>query len=183
MGDTAVVNELLRLLEEIGKPTRENGVLKYECSSGLAADMVRSRILRMGDWSRTVNEGPAPCTQKGPVLSLARYPQVLVARAFSHGHDLDMTLYPGLEPGPEDIVIERLEANAHYQLVVSDSQSSVQADKGSIETDRNAFRTYCNITETQFEDLRLRGGWQYRSPLYSFHLDSLWFEGLSSLGA
>ncbi|CAN7577656.1 hypothetical protein [Pseudomonas umsongensis] len=133
MGDTAVVTELLRLLEEIGKPTRENGVLKYECSSGLAADMVRSRILRMGDWSRTVNEGPAPCTQKGPVLSQARYPQVLVARAFSHGHDLDMTLYPGLEPGPEDIVIERLEANAHYQLVVSDSQSSVQADiKGQL---------------------------------------------------
>ncbi|MDD2058439.1 hypothetical protein N5D52_28535 [Pseudomonas sp. GD03860] len=133
MGDTAVVNELLRLLEDIGKPTRENGVLKYECSSGLAADMVRSRILRKGDWSRTVNEGPLPCTQRGPLLTQARYPQVLVARAFSHGDDLDMTLYPGLEPGPEVIVVERLKANAHYQLVVCDSQTSVQADaKGQL---------------------------------------------------
>jgi hypothetical protein len=42
MGDLAVFNEVLRLLEEIGKPKRDGGVLTYDCSSTMMTTMVRS---------------------------------------------------------------------------------------------------------------------------------------------
>lgn len=129
MGDTEVVAEILRKLEELGKPSREGGVLKYDCSSTLGTDLVRGRIMRKGDWRKTVTQGAEACTRSGPVLTAASYPEVLVARAFSHGEDLELVLYPGRADGEQQLTIERLHSAARYSLVASGETTSFSADQ------------------------------------------------------
>jgi hypothetical protein len=128
MGDHAVVTELLRLLEELGKPSREGGVLKFDCSSTLATDMARGRILRKDDWRKTVTQGVEGCTVSGPILTEAAYPDVLVARAFSHGEDLELVLYPGKADGEQSLKVERLLPGRRYSVHIADERMSFEAD-------------------------------------------------------
>jgi hypothetical protein len=51
---------------------------------------------------------------KGPILSEASYPEVLVAKAISTGNDLQLVLYPGKEAGPQCITVERLVPRREY---------------------------------------------------------------------
>jgi hypothetical protein len=53
---------------------------------------------------------------RGPILTDAKYPDVLVARAFSNGDDLDLVLYPGANPGRQDIRVERLRPGSKYAM-------------------------------------------------------------------
>ena len=41
---------------------------------------------------------------------------MLVARAFSNGDDLDLVLYPGAQPGAQQIKVERLKPGANYAM-------------------------------------------------------------------
>ncbi|MDF3842977.1 hypothetical protein P3W55_14795 [Pseudomonas citronellolis] len=128
MGDMRVVQEIMRLLQELGSPSREGGVLKYDCSSTTGTDLVRGHILRKGDWRRTVTEGPESSALHGPILTEAAYPQVLVARAFTRGDDLHLVLYPGAGEGQQEIGIERLKPLATYRLERADGSMQVRAD-------------------------------------------------------
>jgi len=42
-------------------------------------------------FGQLVTQGPAESTRRGPILTDASYPEVLVARAFSRGEDLELT--------------------------------------------------------------------------------------------
>src|SRR5262249_14509028 len=71
---------------------------------------------RTGDFHKSFVVGPPESVFTGPILTGARYPDVLVARAFSDGEDLHLVLYPGAARGPQKIVIERLKPSASYEL-------------------------------------------------------------------
>jgi hypothetical protein len=64
----------------------------------------------------------------GPVLVDARYPDVLVAKAFSRGDDLELVLYPGAQAGPQRIGVERLKPGATY-AVHGGSAAAFRADE------------------------------------------------------
>src|SRR5690606_12021026 len=78
-------------------------------------------------------EGPPAHTLEGPVLSEARYPDVLVARAFSHGDDLELVLYPGREARPQRIVISRLRPGGEYAVQGANGQRFTASGAGTAE--------------------------------------------------
>jgi hypothetical protein len=49
------------------------------------------------------------------VLAEAKYPDVLVARAFSRGENLELVLHPGAAPGMQRLGFARLVPGATYQ--------------------------------------------------------------------
>ena len=72
--------------------------------------------MRTGDFRKSFVGGPPQSVFQGPVLADARYPDVLVAKAFSHGDDLELVLYPGAAGGTQKIGIERLKSGVTYEL-------------------------------------------------------------------
>lgn len=138
MGDAPVVAEAMRLLDEECGAKRENGALRYECSSTIGIGLARARVLRKDDWRNVINNGPADCTRPGPILTEAPYPQVLVAKAFSHGEDLELVLYPGEAAGPQRIKLERLKPQGNYRLTTPTGETTFDADnQGFYELDAN----------------------------------------------
>lgn len=105
-------------LDEEYEPCLENGVFRYRKLSVLANAMaIRARLMRRDDWRSTILQGPTPAALKGPLLTGASYPEVLVARAVSNtGSDLELVLHPGTEPGEQTLIIERLSPNAAYRV-------------------------------------------------------------------
>ena len=74
------------------------------------------RLMRTGDFRKSFVVGPPESTSTGPILSGAKYPDVLVAKAVSRGSDLQLVLYPGSAAGPQAIAIERLRPGAEYAI-------------------------------------------------------------------
>jgi hypothetical protein len=72
--------------------------------------------MRTGDFRKSFVVGPPQSVFDGPILAEARYPDVLVAKAFSRGDDLELVLYPGAGTGSQKIGIERLKPGAGYEL-------------------------------------------------------------------
>ncbi len=94
-----------------------NGVACYTKGSNLANVWgVEGGLMRTGDFRKSFVVGPPQSVFQGPVLADARYPDVLVAKAFSHGDDLELVLYPGAGAGTQKIGIERLKPGATYEL-------------------------------------------------------------------
>jgi hypothetical protein len=90
-------------------------------------------LLKQDDWRRTVVQGPDPPTRKGPILTGAAYPDALVAKAFSHGDDLELVLYPGKEAGVRPITVERLRPDAAYSFPRNGETFPLTSDaKGSV---------------------------------------------------
>ena len=95
----------------------EGGARRYLGGSNLAnANAVMGRLMRTGDFRRSFVEGPPACALTGPILEGADYPAVLVARAYSDGEGLDLTLHPGAGPGPHRLTLGRLRPGADYAL-------------------------------------------------------------------
>ena len=92
----------------------EHGVLSYRDASCLAnVWAVEARLLGTGDFRATF-VGPPPAARRGPRLAAARYPEVLVAKAWSDGASLELVLYPGAAPGPQSLELDRLRPGARY---------------------------------------------------------------------
>jgi hypothetical protein len=114
-GDDEIARAAQRSLDRDGGRVDDRGVAHYDRMSNLSnLSAVLGQIRRRGDFRRAVTEGPPASVFEGPLLSEARYPDVLVARAFSHGDDLELVLHPGAEPGKHTIGVERLRPNAKY---------------------------------------------------------------------
>ncbi|HVO28032.1 MAG TPA: hypothetical protein VMW56_30880 [Candidatus Margulisiibacteriota bacterium] len=95
----------------------DGGILRYTQASNLSNTFaVRARIVRRDDFRNAVTKGPPACVSAGPILAAAKYPDVLVSRARSHGDTLDLVLYPGAQPGAQKLRIEQLRPNAQYAL-------------------------------------------------------------------
>jgi len=97
----------------------DDGVRRYVVGSNLAnVSTVMGRLMRVGDFRRSFVEGPSEASLKGPVLTGVKYPDVLVARAFSRGDDLDLVLYGN---GAQTITIERLQPGRAYAMTGPES--------------------------------------------------------------
>ena len=73
-----------------------------------------------------ITKGPPENVFKGPLLDDVPFPDVLVAKAYSHdGESLDLVLYPGKEAGKFNLGFKRLSPGAMYTL----EGSSVEADE------------------------------------------------------
>jgi len=114
MGDAEAAQAALRLLEEKASYQEENGAVRYECSTEVNALLLQASINTRNGWRRAVVDGPAQCALTGPQLEEAPYPQVLVAKAFSHGEDLELVLYPGAGKGTQALRLGRLVPGKRY---------------------------------------------------------------------
>ena len=117
-GDERFASAALASLEKICEPKVAGGVRHYATGSNLAnAVAVMGHIARTGDFRRSFVEGPPAETREGPLLSDARYPDVLVARAYSNGRDLELVLHPGVRPGERhELGLSRLRPDARYWI-------------------------------------------------------------------
>jgi len=116
-GDDDVAAAAQRSLDEECKPSLDGGVRRYMAGSNLAnIAAATGRLMRTGDFRRSFVEGPSDATLAGPRLTGVRYPDVLVARAYSNGDDLELVLHPGTGPGERTITVERLQPAKRYAL-------------------------------------------------------------------
>lgn len=128
-GDEAFALAAERGLLEIGGLEVRDGVRRYTKGSNLAnIGVIHASFRGRDDYRKLVTEGPPEAVLEGPILTEARYPEVLVAKAYSDGANLDLVLYPGLKPGDQTIRIERLIPNRVYNFEVYESKRTVQAD-------------------------------------------------------
>ena len=137
-GDTEVADAALVLLDEMyPKTSEEDGVLEYKCSNANNANIARARILGTNDWRNAITQGPSATTLTGPILTDAKYPDVLVAKAYSHtGSDLDLVLYPGKGVSIQAITIERLQMNTDYSASINEQVITLHSDEqGRITTE------------------------------------------------
>jgi hypothetical protein len=83
------------------------------------------------DFRNTVVAGPPEHTFEGPLLAEASYPQVVVAKAWSHdGKDLDVVLYPGQEGVIERVTLslERLKKGGKYVVKQEGEEKNIEGD-------------------------------------------------------
>jgi hypothetical protein len=131
-GDYEIADAAQRALDQDCGRADDGGVLRYSRGSNLANAMaMRARIHRRDDFRRTIAEGPPEASLRGPVLSAAKYPDVLVARAFSDGDDLDLVLYPGADSGSHNLGLERLRPGAKYAIRNGAEHSFTADDSGA----------------------------------------------------
>jgi hypothetical protein len=116
-GDDEMAEAAQRSLDLDCGRSDAGGIIRYGRMSNLSnTNAVVGRFRRRGDFRAAVVEGPPESVFKGPLLTGASYPEVLVARAFSAGEDLDLVLYNGAAPGPQTLGIERLQPGRAYRL-------------------------------------------------------------------
>ncbi|CAK7231282.1 hypothetical protein SBRCBS47491_007878 [Sporothrix bragantina] len=119
-GDEQVRRDALHQLDTEYFPVEETASgARY--NKGLSATtQVVALMARMGRYQDLANatlHGPDPVAMTGPLLADCAFPQVLVAKAYSHdGVGLDLVLYNGKAAGPQDLTFERLQPNAQYSL-------------------------------------------------------------------
>lgn len=116
MGDDAMAEAAMAELDRVGNPTLEDGILRYEVSSYTQSHIAIARLLRRDDWRSTILNGPPASCLTGPLLTEASYPDVLVARAFSDGDDLQLVLYPGGTQRRQMLGLERLRPDTRYRV-------------------------------------------------------------------
>ena len=136
-GDDEIADAALAGLAHDCGECVEGGVRRYIKGSNLAnANTVLGRIMRTGDFRRSFVEGPSEVTLRGPVLTEASYPDVLVARAFSQGENLELVLYPGgASSGRRRLKLGQLKAGRAYRISGAEP-TRIEADaNGAAELD------------------------------------------------
>jgi hypothetical protein len=128
-GEERIAQAAQRSLDADCRLSLDGGVRRYLGGSNLAnISAATGRLMRTGDFRHAFVEGPSEQTLRGPMLTGVRYPNVLVARAFSHGEDLELVLYPGREASRESVTIERLGPGRAYTLTRGPERTSLVAD-------------------------------------------------------
>jgi hypothetical protein len=116
-GDDQLAEAAQRSMDQDCGLVIENGAARYTRGSTLANIWAaEGKLMRTGYFRNLFVKGPPESVFAGPVLTGARYPDVLVAKAFSRGADLELVLYPGAQEGPQTIGIERLKPGATYAV-------------------------------------------------------------------
>jgi hypothetical protein len=130
-GDDELAEASLLSMEQDCGETLENGVLSYKKGSCLAnVWAVEGRLMGTGDFRNSFVKGPPASALSGPMLEDAKYPDVLVAKAFSKGSNLEIVLYPGAAAGPQEIGIERLLPNHAYKVSGAESDRLIAGGDG-----------------------------------------------------
>ncbi|NKI16587.1 hypothetical protein HCU74_04030 [Spongiibacter sp. KMU-166] len=128
-GDEEAANTAEALLEEMYPPQNDNGTAVYPGSCSTNTTLARAFMLGTNDYRNSILKGPAETALQGPILTGVEYPQVLVAKAFSHtGKDLELVLVPGKGDCEVDLRIERLAPGGTYTAKLGEDATSVTAD-------------------------------------------------------
>lgn len=130
-GDSEVAEAIVRAIDaRFGRDEADGSVAYTEGSTTNNALVVMGRLMRRHDLRRMTWEGPARSALAGPVLTGASYPDILVAKAFSDGTDLQLVLHPGRAAGPQRLTVERLAPDADY--VAEPQGVMIRADAAGI---------------------------------------------------
>jgi Linalool dehydratase/isomerase len=131
-GDYDTAEAAQRALDQDCGRSMAAGVLCYSKTSNLSNILAaRARIHRRDDFRIAVTQGPPESAMRGPLLTGAKYPDVLVARAFSDGEALDLVLYPGANPGTQRIRLERLRPGVKYVMRNGTEQELLADNRGT----------------------------------------------------
>jgi hypothetical protein len=135
-GDTEIAEAAQRSLDADCRPVLEDGTLSYLDGSNIAnANAAMGRIMGTGDFRRSFVEGPGETLLSGPRLTGVDYPDVLVARAFSDGEDLDLVLHPGHAPLRATLGFEQLQPGRRYAISGAASGTLRADDRGRASLD------------------------------------------------
>ncbi len=116
-GDAEFARVVQDTLDEYGALDTTGGVYRFAKGSNQAnVTAAYARFWRTGDYRNAITKGPPSSAFTGPLLTDARYPEVLVAAATSKGEDLRLVLYPGGAGGRETLRIERLHPGRSYTV-------------------------------------------------------------------
>ena len=130
MGDEEVAGAIVRKLARNFERIEDGGIVSYKnVSTRESSSIIQGLLMRGGDVSSMVHDGPPAGAMRGPLLSEAEYPQVLVAKAFSNGEDLNLVLYAGLPKKPQQTIgLSRLQAGRRYTVRGVPGTDAVTAD-------------------------------------------------------
>ena len=129
-GDYEVAEGIQRSIDNKFGKIEENGVISYTDASNMNNGVaVTARLTRRNDICKMVLEGPPQGAMKGPLLVGAHYPDVLVAKAFSDGNDLQLVLYPGTENTEQTLELSRLKPATGYSVNAGDNRYNIEADE------------------------------------------------------
>ena len=108
----------------------ESGAMR---NKGLSATSqvvaLMARLMRHQDLANATLHGPEPTAMQGPLLADAPFPEVLVAKAYSHdAKTLELVLYNGKAAGAFKLGFERLSPGGKYSL--SNGQTMTADKKG-----------------------------------------------------
>lgn len=133
MGDTEVYDALAASLDRQLPPTETGGTRWYEqLSTTMNAMLALARFDLPGGYRALIGEGPGEAALRGPVLSGAGYPQILVASARTDGTDLRLVLRPGDGPARVQLGVERLVPRGRYRLRGALDNELAADDRGRV---------------------------------------------------
>lgn len=119
-GDYKIRDELIRQMDEEHFPVykTKTGALKNKGLSTLGqCSGLRGRLGAQGDWLRLLTEGPPEHCFRAPILDKVAFPDVLVAKAYSHdGKSVELVLYNGKQPGSFKLGFKNMRAGQAYKL-------------------------------------------------------------------
>src|SRR5690606_19539422 len=116
-GDEEIAQAAQRSLDQDCSPVRSGGSLSYLDGSNLSnVNVAMARLMRTGDFRRSFVEGPSEATLAGPYLTGVSYPDVLVARAYSNGENLELVLRPGGTSVEQRVTVKGLKPARRYQV-------------------------------------------------------------------
>ncbi|KAJ8114660.1 hypothetical protein OPT61_g3515 [Boeremia exigua] len=119
-GDYQIRDELMRQMDEEYFPVYETktGALKSKGLSTLGqCSGLRARLGARGDWLKLLTEGPPEHCFRAPILDKVAFPDVLVAKAYSHdGKSVELVLYNGKQPGVFKLGFKNMQAGKSYKL-------------------------------------------------------------------
>ena len=135
-GDEQIRQDALEQLDTDFFPVEatESGALRNKGLSATAQVVaLMGRLMRHQDLANATLHGPDPVALRGPVLADVAFPDVLVAKAYSHdGRGLDLVLYPGKGSGVFKLGFDRLTPGGKYKVggeqIVADKSGSGSVD-------------------------------------------------------
>jgi Linalool dehydratase/isomerase len=117
LGDTEIAAAAGARIAEEGRAVSEGGVRRLAKASAQAnLAWVMSNCGRANAHYDRVNHGIPDAWARGPILDVADYPQVLVARAVTDGAALDLVLRPGDRGGRRRLGFARLVPGVSYAV-------------------------------------------------------------------
>lgn len=131
-GDYKIRDELVRQMDEEHFPVYETktGAFKNKGLSTIGQCMgLRGRLGARGDWRKMLTEGPPMHCFRAPILDKVPFPDVLVAKAYSHdGKSVELVLYNGKQPGTFDLGFKNMEVGKRYRLGKNAVQVNVNGE-------------------------------------------------------
>ena len=141
LGDEEYAAAAQATLDEREPVASAHGADRYGEASGLTNLYgVLGRFGRPSGLRDLLNHGAPPAWRTGPRLAGAAYPDVLVARAVTDGHALDLTLRPGAGPVRTTLELDRLVPHRTYAAAgaLADTVTADAAGRALVEIDLGA---------------------------------------------